>query len=191
MEPSNLIRQFPYDNNDINKLKTDCLEQKIFEKEITIKKVNKKIEKEIDIINEIKNADFVLCTLDKPARVIRRLINRICIQENKPVLFSGFSEHVAMIGPFVVPQKTACLKCIEKETTEIPLHNVTLVPSYGPLCFLISSIVTNEIINYFVKFNDNNLVGKTLMFDIINYEMEIINWKKNNKCEVCSRNACK
>ncbi len=32
-------------------------------------------------------------------------INDSCIKYNKPVIFSGFAEHVGMIGPFVVPKK--------------------------------------------------------------------------------------
>ena len=90
-----------------------------------------------------------------------------------------------MIGPFVVP---ACLKCIEKEQTEEPLNNVAVVPSYGPICGIISSIVVNEIINYFLKFNSKNLQGKTLMFDIANYKTKIIKWTKNNECRECGFN---
>lgn len=184
VEESNLIRQLPYNEDDIGKLKTECLKSKL-SKNNNIDIVNKKILNENDIIKEIKKSDFVLCTLDKPSRIIRRLINNICVKEKKPVLFSGFSEYVAMIGPFVVPNKTACLMCIEKEEQETPLNNVKIVPSYGPLCLLISSIVSNEIINYFLKFNSTNLEGKTMMFDLVNYDKKIIKWKRNNKCKVC------
>lgn len=183
VEESNLIRQFPYDVNDIGKDKTECLKEKLLDVDIKIKNI--KINNYSDISDEIKNADFVLCTIDKPLRVIRRLINRICVDYKKPVLFCGFSEHVGMIGPFVVPNESACLKCIEKNVKEVPLNNVDLVPSYGPLCFMISSIVCNEIINFYVKFNDFNLIGKTLMFDFATYKSKIVKWKRKNNCEVC------
>ena len=39
--------------------------------------------------------------------------------------------------------------------------------------------------NYFVKFNPNNLIGKTLMFNFANYNVDIIEWKKRKKCKVC------
>lgn len=105
---------------------------------------------------------------------------------HKLVIFSGFLENVAMVGPFVKPGLTACLKCIEKETNEEPMNNVINVPSYGPLCLLISSIVSNEVINYFYKFNSYNLVGKTLMFNMLSYELNVIKWKQKKDCEVCS-----
>lgn len=189
VEESNLIRQFPYNDNEIGKLKTEVLKEKL--KNSQVKYKNLKIVKEEDIINEIKLSDFVLCTVDKPQRIIRRLINKVCIENDKPVLFCGFSEYVAMIGPFIESKTTACLNCIEKQSSETPLNNVELVPSFGPLCLLISSLVSNEIINYFSKYKETSLVGKTLMFNLLTYQTEIINWEKNSKCKECGINASK
>lgn len=189
VEESNLIRQFPYDCNDVGKLKTEIMKEKL--KNSNVKCKNLKIIKEEDIANEIKLADFVLCTVDKPQRIIRRLINKLCVKNDKPVLFCGFSEYVAMIGPFVEPRATACLSCIEKQIFETPLNNVEPIPSFGPLCLLISSLVSNEIINYFAKYKETSLVGKTLMFNLFTYQADIINWKRNSKCKECGTNASK
>lgn len=186
VEESNLIRQLPYTEMDIGNNKTNVMFEKIKNNNNIINIYNKKINKEEDIENEIKKSDFVVCTLDKPSRIIRRIINNLCVKYNKPVIFSGFAEHVAMIGPFIKPGKTACLKCIEKNILEEPMNNVRITPSYGPLCILISSIVSNEVINYFYKYNKNNLLGKTLMFNMMSYEQNIIKWDKKEDCEVCS-----
>lgn len=189
VEESNLIRQYPYESKDIGNYKTDVLKKKIKNEENEIKTLNRKITKSEDIEEEIACCDFVLCTLDKPSRIIRRLINDLCVKYNKPVMFSGFSEHVAMIGPFVVPRKSACLKCMLKDMEEEPLNNVITTPSYGPLCLLISSIVSNEIINYYYKFNKNNLIGKTLMINILTYEQELIKWERKEDCGVCGNDS--
>ncbi len=189
VEESNLIRQLTYDFNDIGKYKTTVIKNRIKNKNNIVNVYNKKITNSEDIQSEIEKADFIICTLDKPARVIRRLINDLCIRYNKPVIFSGFSEHVAMIGPFVVPKETACLKCIEREMTEEPMNNVLITPSYGPLCLLISSLITNEVINYFYKFNPNSLIGKTMMLNILTYELKIIDWERKETCEVCSNDS--
>lgn len=188
VEESNLIRQIPYKKDDIGKMKTDVLKQYIVsnDKNCEINSYNIKINTSEDIETLIEQTDFIICTLDKPLRIIRRLINNLCVKHNKPVIFSGFSENVGMIGPFVVPHKSACLKCIEKELDDVPLGNVKIAPSYGPLCILISSLVSNEVINYFYKFNNNSLVGKTLMFNIATYECKTIKWKRNKNCEVCN-----
>lgn len=182
VEHSNLIRQYPYQKRDLGRNKTEALASKL-DGNIVTKKIM--IDKKEQILKDIQKCDIVICTLDKPFRVIRRLINDICVSENKPVIFAGFAEHVAMIGPFVIPHETACLKCIDKETTDIPLENVKNIPSYGPLCALISSIVVNEIIKYFNNYTEYNLRGKTMMFNFATYDTQIINWNKKDTCEVC------
>ncbi len=189
VEESNLIRQIPYTFKDIGKYKTSCLKEKLDDNKIFSKNI--KILSEKDIEFELKNSDFVLCTIDKPQRIIRRLVNRLCVRFEKPVLFCGFSEHVAMVGPFVIPKKTACLGCIKIENNDQPFNNVEIVPSYGPLCILVSSIASNEIINYFANYNSCSLIGKTFMFNITNYESKIITWNKNLNCKECKNNASK
>lgn len=184
VEHSNLIRQYPYQKRDLGRNKTEVLASKL-DGNIVTKKIM--IDKKEQILKDIQKCDIVICTLDKPFRVIRRLINDICVSENKPVIFAGFAEHVAMIGPFVIPHETACLKCIDKETTDIPLENVKNIPSYGPLCALISSIVVNEIIKYFNNYTEYNLRGKTMMFNFATYDTQIINWNKKDTCEVCAK----
>ena len=106
-------------------------------------------------------------------------------------MYCGFSEHVGMIGPLVVPFKTPCLLCTENETTEEIIENVHITPSYGPLCSLISSIATNEIINYYSKYCPCDLLGKTLMFDFSTYKTKKIKWEKNINCKECNKNGGK
>jgi len=187
VEKSNLIRQIAYEESDIGKLKVESLRDNMYKiaNDLRIETFNKKIITESDIEKDIQDADFVLCTLDKPVRVIRRLINSVCVKNKKPVLFCGFAEHVGMIGPFVLPNKTACLECIEKEMEDIPLNNVSEAPSFGPLCTLIASVATSEIINYFIDFKKANLQGSTLMFNMYDYSIERKDWNKDSKCKGC------
>lgn len=103
----------------------------------------------------------------------------------KPVIFSGFAEHVGMIGPFVVPKETACLNCIDKEMNEDLVNDIKKTPSFGSLCNIIASIIANEVINYYVQYNENNLKGCTLMINMYNYNIEKIKWEKAINCKKC------
>ena len=188
VEESNLIRQISYIEDDIGKAKVKVVQERLkkINNKVNVKIINKLIENENDVETEILLSDFVICTLDKPSRVIRKLINKICVRNKKPVIFSGFSEHVGMIGPFVVPGVSACLCCIgNTKRSETPLFNVEPVPSFGPLCSLIASIVTSEVINYYEIYKNDNLIGKTLMVNMYDYSFEKISWKKNKICECC------
>lgn len=190
VDESNLIRQIPYNYNDIGKNKVNVLKERFLENE-HIKCYNKKILECKDIEFEISKTDFVVSTLDRPLRKIRRMVNKLCVEYQKPVIFAGFSEHVGMVGPFIVPQKTACLKCMDRKLSTIPYENVAITPSYGPLCLVISSFVANEVINYYYKFNKNNLMGKTMMINMFDFSSKIIKWKKEQNCEVCGNDSKK
>lgn len=187
VEESNLIRQNAYYLDDVGMKKVDALSKRLehINSQVKVKKHYMKINSEIDVLSFVEDSDLVVCTLDKPYRKIRRIINDACVKCNKPVIFSGFAEHVGMIGPFIVPHKTACLECIDKHIDEVPFQNVKITPSFGPLCNIISSIVTSEIINYFINYKSNNLLGKTLMLNMYNYNTDIIRWDKNLMCKKC------
>ncbi len=187
VEASNLIRQNTYYSDDIGTNKVDALSKRLtyINGNIKVDKHNVTICSETDALQYIQDSDIVICTLDKPYRKIRRIINDVCIKCDKPVIFSGFAEHVGMIGPFIIPHKTACLECIDHQSEEIPFQNVKTTPSFGPLCNIISSIVTSEIINYFIDYKSNKLVGSTLMFNMFDYSINVIKWKKNSICKKC------
>lgn len=68
------------------------------------------------------------------------------------------------------------------------MYNIDVVSSFGPLCLLISSLVSNEIINYFSIFKLDDLIGKTTMFDMNTYKSSIIKWEKNVNCKECANN---
>lgn len=191
VEKSNLQKQFFFNQEDIGRLKTKVISEKIsaFNKDINIKEVNLLVKTEEDIEEYINESDIVISTVDKPARKIRRIVNRACLNIKKPVIFAGFSEHYGMIGPFVVPGKTACLVCNETETLYDLIENRDIIPSYGPLCLTISSIIADEIINFFTnyKYKDDTLQGKTLMFDFYNYSTNKIKWNKNINCKECAK----
>lgn len=186
IEISNLNRQMAFNYNEIGKSKTETLKNRL--KEIVpnaiIKTVNIKVNKEEDVDYYIKNSDFIVCTLDEPVRTIRRLINKVCNKYNKPVLFSGFSEHVGMVGPFI-DKTTACLECIDTKDVDELFYSYKHIPSFGPLCNIIASVGASEILNYFIKYKKYNLLGKTLMINMYNYKSNIIKWKKNKKCKIC------
>ena len=188
VEKSNLVRQIAYFDADVGLNKLICIENhlKSINPNIKISTCYKKVLQENDVDNLILKSDFVVNTLDKPIRKIRRLINEVCVKNKKPVLFAGFAEHVGMVGPFVVPNRTACLNCIDNSiTADEGLDNIKLAPSYGPLCGVIGAMVSDEVINYFLRFKKKNLVGKTLMINLYNYKTTIMKWKRQENCKVC------
>lgn len=130
--------------------------------------------------NNILDVDIIISTIDTPKRLIRRVVDEASFKYKKPVIFSGFSEHYGMVGPFIYPDHTVKLVDIEKNINENEeyIENLDIIPSYGSLCFLIASIISNEVLNFFIKYNPVNLIGKTLMINFSNYTTHIIDWNK-------------
>lgn len=189
VESSNLIRQIGYNYQDVGQNKLICITEhlKSINPNVNINVKNTFIDDFDKLEPIIKNTDFVVCTFDKPFRIIRPMVNHICVKYEKPVLFSGFAEHVGMVGPFVIPKKTACLKCIEKEHLS-PINNIEITPSYGPLCGVIGNLVADEVLNYFLKFKKTTLQNKTLMVNLYNHKNKIVKWHKDKICPVCGGN---
>lgn len=187
IEKSNLIRQTLYFEKDVGQKKTVLAKKNLLKinSNIQVDTYDIFITKEEDIDLIVKNSDFIISSVDKPARLIRHIVNKVCVKNLKPVLFTGFAEHYGMVGPFIVPNKTACLECINNtETTEL-FKMSDNVPSFGPLCSIIANIAVSEIINYFINYKDDTLIGKTLMFDMLTYKTEIKEWIKKEDCKTC------
>ena len=189
VESSNLIRQIGYNYQNIGQPKLVCISEHLkgINPNVNINIQNLFINNSDELEPIIKNSDFVVCTFDKPFRIVRPMVNYVCVKYEKPVLFSGFAEHVGMVGPFVIPKKTACLKCIEKEHLS-PINNIKNTPSYGPLCGVIGNLVADEVMNYFLKFKKTTLQNKTLMLNLYNHKNKIVKWQKKENCSICGGN---
>jgi len=191
VEESNIERQLLYEIKDLGQMKVTSAAEKLknINPNIHINSFCKTIRSVEDVSLLIKKTDFVLCTIDKPSREIREIVNSACVKNNIPALFCGFSEYLGLVGPFVVPHKSACLNCIKLEIgPEIDqqyLNPNRIISSFGPICGLISGIASLEIIKWLSKFSESKLIGNTLMIDMMNYNMTLKNWTKNSFCSIC------
>lgn len=189
VEGSNIQRQILFNSEDIGQNKVIVAKKKLLQinKNAHINIINKNI---LDVnFNSkiIKDSSIIISTADSPARYIKDYINKKCIKFSLPLIFAGFSEYMGEIGPLIVPKKTACWECIKKDLGKIPknMNNRIKVPSYLPLCNLISSITTNEIIKFFTGYTDLSIYGKILDIDINNYKTQIYSFNRNENCKIC------
>lgn len=191
VEASNISRQITYFKEDIGKYKVDVLKEyaKRINPKANIDTLKIEIKEEKDLEKNIKDVDFIISTVDKPRLLIRRIINNVAVKKEVPLIFGGFSEYTSIIGPFIIPKKTACISCLEKINhdylKEEFLDNVPVTPSFITVCGIVGNLITVEVVNYFVKFKKNNLQGKVLLFNNYSYNVKIEEIKKVSKCEIC------
>lgn len=187
VEKSNLQRQVLFDFDDIGKQKVNVAKEKIL-------MINPNVKVNIEAVDILSNqftipkeTDLIVCTADSSVKDIRQKINKLSIQEKLPVVFAGFSEYLGIIGPLIVPGKTACWECIVNNIGELyeDLNKDRIIPSFGALCNVIGSVLSVELIKYFTKIADCKIIGQELIYDIINSNITEHKWSKDPRCRIC------
>lgn len=177
---SNLQRQILFDENDIDNSKIDCGIEKL-------RKINSSviIDKYYERLNEsnasdiIKNYDIIVdCTDNYETRYI---INKACIDNNKKCVFGAVNEFEGSVMSYI--PGNICYECVMgnydslKENKEKKVE----VGVLGAMVSLVSSIQALEVIKLILNFEDN-LAGKLLIIDGLDYSFTSINLSVKDSC---------
>lgn len=184
IEISNLHRQTIFSINDIGKPKVEIAEKfsnfinpetkTIIYKDTLNKKNAKKI---------IKDYDFIVdCTDNNSSKLI---INDECFNNSKPLIYASVSGFFGQVSTFKSYKKDKnnipypsyrCLKI--QETNENDCDHIGVL---GSIAGVIGSLQATELIKQITN-NDDNLIGKLLIFDGLTNNIRIIriNWDAKN-----------
>ena len=184
IEISNLHRQTIFSINDIGKPKVEIAEKfsnfinpetkTIIYKDTLNKKNAKKI---------IKDYDFIVdCTDNNSSKLI---INDECFNNSKPLIYASVSGFFGQVSTFKSYEKDKnnipypsyrCLKI--QETNENDCDHIGVL---GSIAGVIGSLQATELIKQITN-NDDNLIGKLLIFDGLTNNIRIIriNWDSKN-----------
>lgn len=198
VELSNIGRQCLFNINDIGRKKIEVAKEKIkkINPFIKVNIIDKKIKSIDDITEEILNVDFLVLAADKPLNLFN-WVNKKCVDKNIPFLMLGLNEFNGKIGPLVVPNKTACINCLniihEKnniysrkifnqiENYEFPWNEATNIS----IIRFISSIASFEIFRFLIC-GSSKLENKTLTFNPYEFKFEEELWVKEKECNICN-----
>lgn len=199
VESSNLHRQFGYDEGMIGLRKVDALEMRLHEFNLNIK-VNK-ICRFLDekILEEIRfnRVDLIINCADKPNVDMTSLwVGEFCMKYNIPhIVGGGYNLHLSLIGQTVLPGKTACIKCFQKQLEEdntidssrvkkLAIKN-RKVGSFGPMCSMIASMVGMEAIKVLSTCIEPANVNRRGEFNIYTMDIKYKNFSRRKDCEWC------
>lgn len=200
IEESNLTRQYLYRESDIGKFKVDVAKERL-----------KDLNSEVDVIpiretvsgadffyknKELSECDFIVISADSPAK-IHDWINDASVDLGFPYSNAGYIEKYGIVGPLVIPGKTACYECykfteyseninqLEYEEQGEELNRNIQAPSYGPLNSLVASIQSNEVIRYLLQF-ETKTESRRLLIDSENYRIYEEEVSRRSSCKTCS-----
>ncbi len=203
VEISNLHRQWGYITDDIGKKKTTCLKKRLIDmnESVKIQEINSFIEGDtLDEIN-LGKVDLIIDCADKPTVDQTAVwIGEYCMKHNIPhIIAGGYNLHVSLIGQTIIPYKTACVKCFEKQLkrhNELELSNMKKlatpgrkIGSIGPMCSLSASFASLEAIKVLSKLIPPSNINRRGEFNIYNMDIQYHKYKRIDECEWCGKNG--
>lgn len=187
VEVTNLNRQLLYRPSDVGRPKVEVAAERIvaFNPSVRVRTSNMFLRGVGDISRVIQGASFVVRAIDTPDEA-QVWINEACVRASIPSIGAGFVPQGAIIGPTVVPGKTACLQCSQ---TELPRLDRGIGPTYAPVVSLTSAMVANEVAAYLAGLGDPKTMEGMFLIEAPSLAIRFQSVPKNEKCPVCSAPA--
>lgn len=203
VDPTNLHRQYGYREADVGKYKIDVLAQRLREYSDDLK-----IQKSCAFLTEDAlrqfdktEIDLIINCADKPTVDATSLwIGEYCMQRKIPhIIGGGYNMHLSLIGQTVLPGKTACVKCFQKQLEEENSIDPSVVKklaiknrkvgSFAPMCSLIASMVGMEAIKVLSRHIPPSNIDRRGEFDIYTMDIRYKPFEKRSDCEWCGDNG--
>jgi bacteriocin biosynthesis cyclodehydratase domain-containing protein len=142
--------------------------------------------------------------LDRPEPALIGPINEITLRFNVPLLLVQLNGTEGIVGPFVVPGKTACLLCHHLRTTRnLDFYDEYLawerwaradgknvrgaVGTLGSFTSVVAGLAATEIIRRISYFYEPELYGKFLTVNALTYEVISHQLLRVPRCPGCSK----
>jgi len=185
VELSNLQRQIIHNSNDINEPKVKSAKEKIIKLNPD---VNLEIFQEKATLQSLekiaKNYDYILDATDNfPTRFV---INEFCFRAKKPLIFAAVKSFIGQVSTFkAYEENNPCYSCFNPnvvgEGFSLPLSEKGILGSVAGTAGTIQATTTiKEILGI-----GDNLVGKLLVFDLMQNSFRTVSLGKRKGCSVC------
>ena len=196
---TNLHRQFGYEESMIGRLKSDAIEKRLLEynSEIRVQKINKFLDAQVLESLNSEKIDLMINCADKPNVDMTSLwVGEYGMKRKIPhIVGGGYNLHLSLIGQTVIPGKTACVKCfqkqLEKENTidykrvrKLQVQN-RKVGSFGPMCAMIASFVGMEAIKVLSKHISPANINRRGEMNVYTMDIRYHEFRKLKDCEWC------
>ena len=188
VEISNLQRQILFDQESINKSKTEVAKKKInlLNSNTKVNVYKEKISKK-NIVKIIKKYDIIVDGSDNFET--KYLLNDVSI-ENKKILISaalnGFEAQITTFKPWIKSKKNPCYRCIFPQSTDNNddkgCRDTGVI---GGLAGVIGSLQSVEVIKEILGIG-KSLSGKLILCNLLDGTFKKIKIEKNKHCKKCS-----
>lgn len=178
---SNLQRQILHFNDDVDRLKTISAKEKLERLNPAVKiNLYSKYLDNITLAEIVKEYDIVVDATDNFES--KFMINDICVKSGVTFIHGGVLEYCGQVMT-VVPEKTACYRCVFGDVPENP-EKFSKAGILGSVAGITGSIQATEVLKLIVGINET-LKNRLLTFDSKSMRFRTINVKKDRLCSAC------
>lgn len=190
VEPSNLTRQTLYDNDAVGRPKVDIAADRLrrLNPDVEIRPVRESIAGEDLFDRHFSDCELIVLSADSPADV-HSWTNDAALRYGFATSNAGYIEAFGVVGPLVVPGRTACYACLRATgdlqtpggMTPANLNASHQAPSFGPLNAIVAATQANEAIRHLLGM-PTETAGCRLLIDSTTYELHRERFARDPAC---------
>ena len=202
VELSNLHRQLGYRTSDVGRPKVDALSDALMRYRPDLDIERCPVELSEESLERIEGGvDLVINCADKPTvDQTSKWVGEYYMPRGIPhIVGGGYNLHLSLIGQTVIPGRTACVRCFERQLerdNEIDPTRVKKlqvpnrkVGSLGPLCALNASMVAMEAVKVLTGCTDPANANRRGEFDITTMAVSYTAYERLDDCDWCGEHG--
>ena len=182
IEVTNLHRQHLYTDEDIGRVKVEAAADRLCKLNPTVKiepvptSVTKYTAESL-----VEGFDIVIDALDSVDA--RYALNDACIKHNIPLIYAGA---LGVLGSVctILPNKTACLRCIFPELNEEEMPACSTEGVHPSILYLVAGIQVSEAVKI-ITGREPALANELLYIDLNELSFERIQMSRQQECPSC------
>jgi molybdopterin-synthase adenylyltransferase len=159
VEVSNLNRQLLFGEADVGEPKIEAARRALLmhNSALQVTTVDRRVRGPDDLDDVLERVDLLIATADWPPYDLPRWINEACLAADTPYITAGQVLPLSRVGPTVIPGRSACLECEERqhrrthplydELAEFRTANPADVATLGAACGVVGAMLAMEAIH--------------------------------------------
>jgi bacteriocin biosynthesis cyclodehydratase domain-containing protein len=200
VELSNLNRQLLFTEADVGELKVEAAARALAEHnsalELTpLARRVRGIEDVDEVIGE--GVDLLIVTADWPPYELPRWVNAACLHAETPYVTAGQLLPVVRVGPWIVPRRTACLECMERqwaldspiyeELAEARAQSTPPAATIGAASGVVGSILAMEAIHFLSGVLEPSSLDSAIVLDLRTMALTREETVRDPDCPSCAK----
>jgi bacteriocin biosynthesis cyclodehydratase domain-containing protein len=195
---SNLNRQLLFGEQDLGKSKVETARRVLgaHNSDLRIRTVERRVRGPEDLTDLVAGADLLIVTADWPPYDLPRWVNAACLETGVPYLTAGQMLPLIRIGPLVIPGRSACLECQERqarrahplydELVEFRTANPADAATLGASSGIVGSMLSMEAVHLLTGAMPPASVDAALILDVQTMEITREKVERDPDCPACS-----